>query len=122
MNIEHRTSNIQHPTSNIQHPTLNIEAEENEDATSSKGSAGVPPAVSRILRGISLTPVGRCGLAAPTFLRKIDRHGADPFAYFEWVFEKLMHNPSSEQHEELLPAHWTKTRPAASQTIESRIA
>jgi hypothetical protein len=41
---------------NIQHPTLNIEVEENEDATSLKGSAGVPPAVSRILRDSSPTP------------------------------------------------------------------
>jgi len=57
-----------------------------------------------------------------TFVEQVRRHGADPFAYFEWVFEKLMHNPHSGQLEELLPAHWIKTRPAASQTIESRIA
>ena len=25
-----------------------------------------------------------------TFVEQIRRHGADPFAYFEWVFEKLM--------------------------------
>jgi hypothetical protein len=36
-----------------------------EEAASSKGSAGVPPAVSRILRDTSSTPVGRRGLAAP---------------------------------------------------------
>jgi hypothetical protein len=46
-------------------------------------------------------------------------HGADPFAYLKWVFEKLMHNPSSGQLEELLPVHWIKARPAAAQTIES---
>jgi hypothetical protein len=57
-----------------------------------------------------------------TFVEQVRRHGTDPFAYFEWVFEKLMHNPPSGQLEELLPAHWIKTRPAASQTIESRIA
>ena len=57
-----------------------------------------------------------------TFVEQIRRHGTDPFAYFEWVFEKLMHNPPSRQLEELLPAHWIKTRPAASQTIESRVA
>jgi hypothetical protein len=57
-----------------------------------------------------------------TFVEQVRRHGADPFAYFEWVFEKLMHNPPSGQLEELLPAHWIKTRPAASQAIESRIA
>jgi len=57
-----------------------------------------------------------------TFVEQIRRHGADPFAWFEWVFEKLMHNPSVEQLEDLLPATWLKTRPAAFQTIESRIA
>ncbi|MFZ9937417.1 MAG: hypothetical protein ACO3JG_10230 [Luteolibacter sp.] len=31
--------------------------------------------------------------------------------HFEWVFEKLMHNPPEEQLEDLLPANWLKTRP-----------
>jgi transposase len=57
-----------------------------------------------------------------TFVEQVRRHGADPFGYFEWVFEKLMHNPPEEQLEELLPASWLTTRPAACQTIESRIA
>lgn len=57
-----------------------------------------------------------------TFVEQIRRQGADPFAYFEWVFEQLMHNPPREQHEELLPANWLKTRSAARQTIESRVA
>jgi transposase len=57
-----------------------------------------------------------------TFVEQIRRHGADPFAWFEWVFEKLMHNPPDEQLKELLPSNWLKTRPAASQTIESRVA
>jgi transposase len=57
-----------------------------------------------------------------TFVEQVRRHGADPFAYFEWVFEKLMHNPSPEELEALLPANWIKTRPAASLTIESRVA
>ena len=54
--------------------------------------------------------------------RKIRRHGADPSGYFEWVFEKLMHNPPEEQLEDLLPANWLATGPAARQTIESRAA
>jgi transposase len=57
-----------------------------------------------------------------TFVEQIRRHGADPFAWFEWVFEKLMHNPPADQLEDLLPANWLKTRPAARQTIESRVA
>lgn len=28
-----------------------------------------------------------------TFVEQVRRHGADPFGYFEWVFEELMHNP-----------------------------
>jgi hypothetical protein len=57
-----------------------------------------------------------------TFVEQIRRHGADPFAYFEWVFEKLMHNPPEDQLQDLLPANWLATRPAARQTIESRLA
>ena len=57
-----------------------------------------------------------------TFVEQIRRHGADPFGYFEWVFEKLMHNPAQEELENLLPVHWLKTRPAACQTIECRVA
>jgi transposase len=57
-----------------------------------------------------------------TFVEQVRRHGADPFAYFEWVFEKLMHSPAPEELEALLPANWIKTRPAACQTIESRVA
>jgi hypothetical protein len=40
----------------------------------------------------------------------------------KWVFEKLMHQPSSEELEALLPANWIKTRPAACQTNASRVA
>jgi len=57
-----------------------------------------------------------------TFVEQVRRHGADPFAYFEWVFEKLMHNPPAEQLENLLPVNWIESRPAARQTIESRVA
>jgi hypothetical protein len=41
-----------------------------------------------------------------TFVVQIRRHGMDPFAYFEWVFEKLMHNPAEEELEALLPENW----------------
>jgi transposase len=57
-----------------------------------------------------------------TFVEQVRRHGADPFGYFEWVFEKLMHHLPEEQLEDLLPANWLATRPAACQTIESRVA
>jgi hypothetical protein len=40
----------------------------------------------------------------------VRRHGLDPFAYFEWVFEKLMHNPSEEEFENLLPESWIKCK------------
>ena len=49
---------------------------------------------------------------------KIRAHGADPFAYFEWVFEKLMHNPPAEELESLLPVHWLKARAAESAPID----
>lgn len=57
-----------------------------------------------------------------TFVEQVRRHGADLFAYFEWVFEKLMHNPPAGHLEDLLPVNWIKTRPAACQTIESQVA
>jgi hypothetical protein len=41
-----------------------------------------------------------------TFVEQIRRHGLDPFAYLEWVFEKLMHDPPADQHEALLPEAW----------------
>ena len=44
---------------------LSIEVEEHEEAASSKGSAGVPPAVSRILRDTSL-----CGWSGPLHVLK----------------------------------------------------
>lgn len=43
-----------------------------------------------------------------TFVEQVRRHGLDPFAYFEWVFEKLMHAPSEEELENLLPESWIK--------------
>lgn len=53
-----------------------------------------------------------------TFVEQIRRHGADPFAYFEWVFGKLMHNPPAEELEQLLPIHWIEARAAEAAPIE----
>ncbi len=53
-----------------------------------------------------------------TFVEQVRRHGMDPFAYFEWVFDKLMHNPGPEELEALLPASWIKAQESSSQTIE----
>ena len=39
-----------------------------------------------------------------TFVKQVRRHGKDLFAYFEWVFGKLMHNPAEEELPGLLPA------------------
>jgi len=43
-----------------------------------------------------------------TFVEQVRSRGADPYAYFEWVFEKLMHQPtpSAEPLVELLPTTW----------------
>ena len=57
-----------------------------------------------------------------TFVEQVRRHGADPFAYFEWIFEKLMQHPAPEELEALLPVKWIKTRPATSRIIEARTA
>jgi transposase len=57
-----------------------------------------------------------------TFVEQVRRHGRDPFAYFEWVFGKLMHDPGPEEHEALLPANWIKTRPSATRSLETEVA
>ena len=51
-------------------------------------------------------------------LYEIRVHGAEPFAYFEWVFEILMHNPPAEELESLLPAHWLRARTAKTNAID----
>ena len=57
------------------------------------------------------------------FVDEVRRHGADLFACFERVFEKLMHKPPPGEVESLLPATWIKTRPAAPLlTLEAGIA
>ena len=53
-----------------------------------------------------------------TFVEQVRRHGADPFAYFEWVFDKLMHHPPSEELKNLLPTHWINARATAAESIE----
>ncbi len=57
-----------------------------------------------------------------TFVEQVRRHGHDPFAYFEWVFGELLHDPGPEKLEALLPANWLKIRPAASAIIEAPAA
>ena len=57
-----------------------------------------------------------------TFVEQVRRHGKDPFAYFEWIFDKLMHNPGPEELEALLPANWIKAQESSSQTIEVEVA
>lgn len=53
-----------------------------------------------------------------TFVEQIRRHGQDPFAYFEWVFDKLMRDPGPDELEALLPVNWIKSRSSGAQTIE----
>lgn len=45
-----------------------------------------------------------------TFVEQVRRHGKDPFAYFEWAFGKLMHNPGPDELPALLPAAWIKAQ------------
>ena len=60
----------------------------------------------------------QCSAVIYTFVEQIRRHGADPFAYFEWVFGKFMHNPLVEELELLLPIHWIEARAAKAEPIE----
>ena len=41
-----------------------------------------------------------------TFVEQVRRHGRDPFAYLEWVFGKLMHDPAPDELPDLLPVAW----------------
>jgi hypothetical protein len=45
-----------------------------------------------------------------TFVEQVRQHGKDPFAYSEWVFGKLMHDPAPEELPDLLPAAWMKAQ------------
>jgi hypothetical protein len=40
-----------------------------------------------------------------TFVEQVRRHGKDPFAYFEWVFGKLMHDPPQKICRTCCPPH-----------------
>jgi len=53
-----------------------------------------------------------------TFVEQVRRHGRDPFAYFEWVFTKLMHDPQPAELDRLLPSAWLKTLSAAEQLVD----
>jgi transposase len=53
-----------------------------------------------------------------TFVEQVRRRGADPFAYLEWVFGKLMHNPGPEEMESLLPVEWLKHCPTRIRTVD----
>ena len=56
-----------------------------------------------------------------TMVEQVRRHGRDPFAYFKWVFEKLMNNPSEEQLNDLLPERWLKLQ-QKSETLLKKVA
>jgi transposase len=57
-----------------------------------------------------------------TFVEQIRRHLRDPFAYFEWVFGKLMHRPAPDELEALLPANWVKATAKPPVEVEAEIA
>ena len=61
------------------------------------------------------TPVGAVAVIY-TFVEQVCSRGADPYAYFEWVFEKLTICPNAEQLDLLLPTAWLQ------QTRRSKIA
>jgi hypothetical protein len=47
----------------------------------------------------------------------------DSFAYFEWVFEKLMHDPAEDELEALLPVNWiaSASEPSRQKKIPSSV-
>lgn len=63
-----------------------------------------------------------------TMVEQVRRHGHDPFAYFEWVFDKLMHldgskEPLSEEDlEKLLPTVWVAEQRATHPNLKSTAA
>lgn len=57
-----------------------------------------------------------------TFVEQVRRHGEDPQAYLEWVFDKLMRDPEPENPRALLPAAWVEARQAAVEISAERIA
>lgn len=57
-----------------------------------------------------------------TFVEQVRRHGEDPQAYLEWVFDKLMRDPEPENPRDLLPAAWIEARRGAIEISAERIA
>ena len=57
-----------------------------------------------------------------TFVEQVRRHGQDPHAYFEWVFEKLMHDPSPEELPALLPGAWIADRKLEKESPAEKVA
>jgi transposase len=57
-----------------------------------------------------------------TFVEQVRVHGLDPFAYFEWVFEKLMRNPGPAELPELLPATWIRLQRQPQQVDDTAVA
>jgi len=58
-----------------------------------------------------------------TFVEGVRRHGLDPFAYLQWVFEKLMDDPPEDHYEALLPDAWVAAqRDAAASVAQSASA
>ena len=49
-------------------------------------------------------------------------HRREPFACFERVFGKPMHDPGPDEYGDLLPANWIKTRPSATRSLEAEVA
>ena len=48
-----------------------------------------------------------------TLVENVRRLNRDPFAYLQWVFEKLRLDPAPEAPEQLLPAAWAAAHPDA---------
>ena len=57
-----------------------------------------------------------------TFVEQVRVHGLDPFAYFEWVFDKLMCDPAPEEYPGLLPTAWIKLQREPQQADDTAVA
>ena len=57
-----------------------------------------------------------------TFVEQVRRHGLDPFAYFEWVFEKLIHEPGEAELESLLPMNWVASQRTPEENLQALAA
>ena len=54
-----------------------------------------------------------------TFIEQIRTEGHDPFAYLEWVFEKLITATNQEDLRQLLPKSWLKRKHALSEDLKA---